>query len=82
MTQPEKAMTNESQQGKESKDSEGKYFGWYRMKDCYQCQGITKQLLHGHDEEGRLWKGHVCKCGGYVCTGCGRLEDKEAECCR
>lgn len=72
-------MTRDSGQ---TKDDEGKDVTWFRTTDCDQCRGVTKQLLHGFTEDGQLWKGHVCECRGYICTGCQRLEDKMAECCR
>lgn len=73
---------NSDFRGERREDDGAKYFRWYRLKDCFQCRETTKQLLHGYDETGKLWKGHVCECQGYLCTGCGRLEDKEKECCR
>lgn len=55
---------------------------WYRVESCFQCRQDTKQLLHGYDEDGNLWKGHVCECRGFKCTVCERLWDQQRDCCR
>jgi hypothetical protein len=54
---------------------------WVRVADC-ACGGKTRQVLHGFTDFGRLWKGHACKCRGWQCCDCGRILDRQSECCR
>jgi len=52
-----------------------------RVEPC-PCGARTQQLLHGFTATGRLWKGHVCECGGWQCSECGRILNRRSMCCR
>jgi hypothetical protein len=54
---------------------------WRRTAPCL-CRNETVQLLHGTTSNGYLWKGHLCACRGWECTECGRVIDKQTDCCR
>jgi hypothetical protein len=53
-----------------------------REQACPHCAAVTTQTKHGYTLSGRLWKGHVCRCHGWECRGCGVVLDPEGECCR
>ena len=55
--------------------------GWKRSAACAGCGRRTAQLLHGYAPDGRLWKGHVCACGGWECSACGHLNEPLGACC-
>jgi hypothetical protein len=55
---------------------------WRRTAACPNCRAETQQLLHGFDEEGLLWKGHICACEGWFCIGCREVLDRKNGCCR
>ena len=51
---------------------------------CQTCDADTLSILHGYDEKGKLWKGHVCECRNWICSVCGKITvgKKSNECCR
>lgn len=57
---------------------------------CPICKEITMFAIHGVDENGKLWKGHLCVCNCWNCLKCGKVfkpkepDDKEYswDCCR
>jgi hypothetical protein len=53
-----------------------------RQWNCPHCRRQTLQLRHGYDQDGGLWKGHVCACGSWQCTACGQLLDRRGPCCK
>jgi hypothetical protein len=55
---------------------------WERTADCRTCKRSSRQLLHGFDADGLLWKHHICACRGWQCTGCSQLVDQRAACCK
>lgn len=59
-----------------------KGLGWKRLAICMGCGRRTVQLLHGYTLDGKLWKGHVCMCGGWECSACQHLNQPRGMCCR
>lgn len=55
---------------------------WKREAPCPVCGRVTTQTLHGFTLDGKLWKGHVCLCGGWHCQVCNTVIEKRQECCR
>ena len=53
-----------------------------RFDFCAACNDKTWQVLHGYTLSGQLWKGHVCACHDWQCSGCGKRVDPVGECCR
>ena len=76
-----RAQAREESASNAPSTSAGQPNGWLRVARC-NCAHETRQLLHGYTESGRLWKGHVCMCGGFQCCECGRILERVSECCR